>query len=607
MVSRGSGKAYFRQVIMIKNLALLFTALFLYTGIQAQNEYRFQLNNGMEVYLVQDSSMKDFEISLALQGGRLWDRCKQTGTADVLAQLLLSANSMYPDPSQFEQAKNTLLPNLKAEVGQEYLRYYAQSNTLSNSISMLEEIIRYPEFSETAVEMAVARANQLLARQSLEGEENLDPRIWKEVFRENYCAYSLPPDSLLQASSFSVDSLLLVYKEHFRPDRSFLIIKGNVERNKTQLMLGDILEDWGIDPNYNITIRSHLFRQNQTIDHQQGINFTSTGNPKYFLAFQGPAFSGDYGAVIPGIIFKQILSNLSEKAPEVLRQNEFVFWQENLKYSNLVALEWSPEIENLGNFLEGKHELLAALTDSSLITERAIKDAKNALYWKHKESASKNVKAITEAWSSTNILFYLSFEEILMQVTKADVLRYQRKYIAESFPYELLEIKATEYFEQGIDTVFLPVNRSIESLEIKFAENSPKISEDAYPDLIALKQFLQNNPQYLVQVNGFADKSEYLKVKDPVLDSMIASYPNFTKVDSKMINPKFIRLDMARSLYVIKFLLDQGIRPERLSGTSTLVKSKEDEEKYKNRKINVSMTQIRSERYMRLLNENGLN
>jgi outer membrane protein OmpA-like peptidoglycan-associated protein len=272
----------------------------------------------------------------------------------------------------------------------------------------------------------------------------------------------------------------------------------------------------------------------------------------------------------------------------------------------MIYLHWTLSTEEAGPFLSKSKQIWENLGAVSLVSQNQFDRGKEAIIQELKiEKGNRESinQVLNNAWSAANILYFLSIQDILEQVEIDDLQAFQERYIQNAFPFELIETSDSVYSEISLDTVMVETSEQLAKIQFTFAENEAEISEEQIPMLFAIRQYLINNPHILIQVNGFADKSEYLKVNDPSLDKMIKQYPRFQKVERNLISPNHIRLDMARSLYIIQYFLRGGIAPYRISGTSSLNKSKYKDQRYMNRKVTFSYDLIRSQRYMELINE----
>lgn len=590
---------------------LLTFLIFCLNGLNAQNTYRFQLNNGLEVFMVKDSTHEDYFVSLAVKGGQIFDRCGRQGTSYVMEQLPLSGNTVHSDASSYELLQRTIFPDLKSFNKAEHIRYQGTTKSPVSGAQFLKEIILFPSFSPQAREVAVARANQKIAKLSLDDDFFAEKTLWNRVFSESRCPINIYPDTVLKASDFSLDSLNRLYEKYYRPDRALLTVQGPFEDvNKLKQDLGNIFIDWTVETENPFIEIPSVYRTNAMINHNQEIRFRDGDEIDYYLAFQGPSLDDNFDLVLPARVFGNMLTEIGSYPNNPVSEYPFDVFISPHQYTHLIYLHWSLSPEEAGPFLSDSKSIWDKLGDELLFTERQFDRGKESIVNELKiEKADRESinQLLNNAWSAANILYFLSIQDILEQVDFELLIDFQKRYIQNAFPYEFLETSDSVYSEIELDTVMVETTEQLAKIQFEFDENEAEITEDQIPQLFAIRQYLINNPHILIQVNGFADKSEYLKVNDPSLENMIKKFPRFQKVERNLINKDYIRLDMARSLYVIEYFLQGGIAPHRISGTSSLYKSKYKERRYMNRKVTFSYDLIRSERYMRLINEQTRN
>ena len=98
-------------------------------------------------------------------------------------------------------------------------------------------------------------------------------------------------------------------------------------------------------------------------------------------------------------------------------------------------------------------------------------------------------------------------------------------------------------------------------------------------------QWMLINPNSFLQVNGYADRNEYLKVNSIAIDSFIQKYPKFNFVSSFTRKNTWKRLDIFRAIKLCKFLIENGVNPNRINGSGVLLSSDERENMHLNQKV----------------------
>lgn len=67
------------------------------------------------------------------------------------------------------------------------------------------------------------------------------------------------------------------------------------------------------------------------------------------------------------------------------------------------------------------------------------------------------------------------------------------------------------------------------------------------------------NANSFLQVNGYADRNEYLKVNSSEVDTFIQKYPKFNLVSSFKRKNIWKRLDIFRALKLCRYLIESGV------------------------------------------------
>lgn len=140
---------------------------------------------------------------------------------------------------------------------------------------------------------------------------------------------------------------------------------------------------------------------------------------------------------------------------------------------------------------------------------------------------------------------------------------------------------------------YYALNDSIRDITFTYPQNVTDIDSSGYTDLYRLIQWLKINPDVHVQVNGYSDKSEFVKAYDTTVTNFIRNTPTFRKAMPDVVKVKYLRIEMMRAMKIAKALYEAGIEESRISGTSMTFSSDDDQKAAANRKCTVTLEKIR--------------
>jgi len=153
---------------------------------------------------------------------------------------------------------------------------------------------------------------------------------------------------------------------------------------------------------------------------------------------------------------------------------------------------------------------------------------------------------------------------------------HKRHYVAA------LSVQPEERTSSEIDTTFTVTLDNVKSYRLDFLKNSALFSGTKDDSIFnSLIQFLKINPELNIKVNGVCHKDELLMMSDNAMSAWVRSLgEDFIMNPPSLTGKRRFRLDVYRSLTIIKKLIDGGIDSKRLFGTGNLVRTPGETEKY---------------------------
>jgi KaiC/GvpD/RAD55 family RecA-like ATPase len=190
--------------------------------------------------------------------------------------------------------------------------------------------------------------------------------------------------------------------------------------------------------------------------------------------------------------------------------------------------------------------------------------------------------------------YFLTFTDSLKRTTVSDMTRYVTDYFSDHTGIRCLYTSARAMRNAKPDQQYFPLDESVGDVRFNYELNKTDIEADtAKRDLQRLIQWLKINPDMHVQINGFADESEFKKSFDTIVMHFIDSTPSFRKAMPDAIKVRYLRIEMMRAMKIAKAIYEAGIPEDRIAGTSMVFTSDTDEKAVENRKCTVTLEKMR--------------
>jgi outer membrane protein OmpA-like peptidoglycan-associated protein len=193
-------------------------------------------------------------------------------------------------------------------------------------------------------------------------------------------------------------------------------------------------------------------------------------------------------------------------------------------------------------------------------------------------------------WDLHGTDYALNMDKNLKSISRADIQRFYTLFVKDRPTVFSLKTKSnltgTDYLAEANDTIVKTF--------IAFDNNMSEITEQRSKNtLISILQYLTANPDINVRVNGLADSKEFLKADAKDLEPFLQKYPMFKVISANPGKSTWQRLDMVRALRIVKFLISNGISPERINGSGMIAKNNDEEDVATHRIVSFTFDKIR--------------
>jgi zinc protease len=205
---------------------------------------RFELRNGLPVYVVPDRSLPLVDVVLALPVGDRDEGPGEDGLASMTAAMARRGGAGDLGPEQLDDEIDALGARIQASSswGRTVLALDTGSETLDRGLELMASILFEPWFEEERLEQAKENL-----RVSLLAEAD-DPRV---VLDREWLRLVHGPDSkrsrrLTEASvaAFEPSVLARFHRRHWRPEGAVIAVSGDVEAEPLLARLDEVFGGW---------------------------------------------------------------------------------------------------------------------------------------------------------------------------------------------------------------------------------------------------------------------------------------------------------------------------------------------------------------------------
>lgn len=231
-----------------KILVLFCISLMTIIGIQAQNyqlpdHTKFQLDNGLTVYLMEQHEVPLISVSAILPAGAIYDGSK-SGLAQLTAMALKHGTKNY-SKAQIDESLDFIGASIAVSASKEYARLTSKfvSKDKDLVLNLIKELLRNPTFNEDEFNKEKSRTLTELERDKESPRAVIGDYFDKLLFGNHVYANSLSGKQAT-VEKLTVNDVKEFYTANYTPDHSAISIVGDFNSNEMKQTISALFSDW---------------------------------------------------------------------------------------------------------------------------------------------------------------------------------------------------------------------------------------------------------------------------------------------------------------------------------------------------------------------------
>jgi predicted Zn-dependent peptidase len=588
------------------NIKFLFSALLvslmLRVGAQAETfsygqlQY-IKLTNGMNMVLMPNKAEKKVTITTVVRFGTVYENDTIPGLAHVLQlgikEKLLAAIRANKDGLHLQ---NTSLKTSSTSE-QTYFEFTTDPAQVAACFRLIRDSIFKSTLSLADIKNALA-INQTKQEESLQNNRNnFEQKIQSRIFRKDYERLDIhgKPEKYVYFTPARVDN----YKQkYYVSGNTLFTTSGNITLNNIQAIFEPTFATVFRTP-FNPETVTKLIDFKPMIYSTQVVVNENVPMPEMHICWQFPGAishsSASYAAHVLTAMLNDNNNYIQIKAAKLGAKRLEAIYDVN-SFSGVFRLMLRAEKDHLFsvyNFVLNEIlRLERTLVNETMVQAGQLQFKRN---YQFIQSTTQYPQQVVKFWPYNDASYYQTLGDSVMNVTEQKMKRFVLEMIKESPHVSALLISETDQKAMNLDSLFAETDDKINEYTFTYGANitDPDSSQNM-AKLKILLQWLKTNADVYIQINGFADVSEFDKVSDNEVLAMMDTIPTFRKMNPDVFKKKTFRPEMLRAMKIIRYLYMNGISPDRLSGTSMTYNSNNKEEAAANMKCTITLTKMRS-------------
>jgi len=217
--------------------------------VKVPEVWNASLNNGMEVFGIENNELPLVQFTLEIEGGLLLENINKTGVSNLMADLMMRGTA-NKTPEQLEEAINELGANINVNAGRQTISITA--NTLSRNfgktLDLVEEILLEPRWDEKEFELAKQSTLSQIAQQSANPNSIATNAYNKILYGEDHILGYNSIGTTNSVESITIQDLKDYYNANISPSVSDFMIVGSISKSEVTTALNQLEEQWEAKP-----------------------------------------------------------------------------------------------------------------------------------------------------------------------------------------------------------------------------------------------------------------------------------------------------------------------------------------------------------------------
>jgi zinc protease len=432
------------------------------------------LPNGLEVIVLQDSSVPIVTVELAVRNGSFTEPPELHGLSHLYEHMFFKPNfAMMLRTCESEQSTSRFsasaaacsgVMNLKSRIGdisylkdankvsifngttrEEIVNYYFTTTTpyLSTAIKYINDSVRFPRFDEQEFEAEKRVVIGEIDRHEANPFGFLDLAMKQRLFSK-YPTRKDPQGTRESVGTATLDKMRTIQARYYVPNNAALIVTGDARPDEVFRLAEQIMGGWekrATDPFKEFPLVEHPpLEKSEGVILEKNIEDDSNaaGEQNLFamIGWHGPSIGKDDAATYAADVFSYIISQPDSRFQRNLVDSGLVsnvgfgyYTQRNVGPINLV-LTTTPAKSKAA--LKAAYAEVAQFTDPAYFSDAELQNAKTILETNdlfEREKLSEYAHTLGFWWSSTGIEYFRGYHAKLRAVTRDDINRYIKNYI----------------------------------------------------------------------------------------------------------------------------------------------------------------------------------
>ncbi|MFQ6114431.1 MAG: M16 family metallopeptidase [bacterium] len=437
---------------------------------------RFELKNGMILFLVEDHELPLINLSARIGVGSIYEPEDKIGLASLTGQVMRTGGTTSMSGDEIDEELERIAASVETSIGltSGSASMSVLKKDLDKGLSILADILMHPAFPQEKLDLAKIQARTAIARRNDE-PFGITFREFRKLIYGADSPYSRHTE-YATIDAITRQDLIAFHKQFFHPNNVIIGVWGDFKTKDMIKKIERAFSEWKpveferpqipeVKYNYDLSInlikKEDINQSHLIMGHIGGLR----NNPDYFALI---VLNNILGSSFTGRLFKNVRSRMG------LAYSVFGSYSANYDYPGMFYVGCQTKGETTIEALNAMRNEVEKMT-KELVTDEELAQAKdiylNSFVFNFDTKGEIVNRIMTYEYYGYPKDFLEKTKEKIEKVTKEDVLRVAKKYLQPE-KLRILAVGNPELFDQPLSNLgeVREIDITIPEIEVKVPE-----------------------------------------------------------------------------------------------------------------------------------------
>jgi zinc protease len=212
--------------------------------IQVPEPVRFQLSNGMVVFLVEDHEIPMISISALIRTGSRWEPAGKSPLASITGTVMRTGGTATRNGDKLDEELDRLGASVETGISDDSGRAYVSvlKGDLDKGLAILSDIMQNPAFPQDKIDLAKIQVRESIARRN-DDPAGIPSREFSRLLYGPNSAYARQPE-YESLDSITREDLISFHRQFFQPENVILGAYGDFKTEEMKAKIEQIFTSW---------------------------------------------------------------------------------------------------------------------------------------------------------------------------------------------------------------------------------------------------------------------------------------------------------------------------------------------------------------------------